>query len=159
MKRLFSILVLCLLLCGCSHADETVKFYYVRGDYQSTLTDIIAFEERDASGHRNDLPYLLALYRAGPADDSLASLLPTGIQIQSVQNADGSIDLQLSDTSKTLSDSDFSLTCACLTLTCLDITDASTVNITSGPRSVTMNRSNLTLFDTITNTTVTEETK
>lgn len=160
MKRLTAvILLLALLLCGCGQINEPVRFYYVQKDYQSTLTEIIVSEERDASGHQGDLSYLLTLYLMGPADDRLRCLLPLGISVKAAQNKDGSVDLQLPDTSKTLSDSDFSLACACLALTCLDITDATEVNITSANRSVTMSRDNLTLFDNTTQTTPTEETK
>ena len=57
------------------------------------------------------------------------------------------ITLYLSDTAATMDDMEYSLACTCLSLTCLDLTDAASVTITSGNRSITMNRNTLTLFD------------
>jgi len=158
-RQLTWLLLTALLLSGCGKINPTVQFYYVSKNYQSTLTDVIVSEKRDASGHENDLSYLLTLYLMGPADKSLQSLLPLGASFQCKENTDGSLDIILADTAKVLTDTDFSLACACLTLTCLDITNAAEVNITSGNRSVTMDRDNLTLFDTLTETTPTEDQK
>lgn len=158
MKRLTALLLLAaMLLCGCSRISKPVNFYYVSKVYQNSLTDIIVSEERDASGHDGDLSYLLTLYLMGPADDTLQCLLPPGISIHTTQNQDGSLDIVIADTSRTLSDSDFSLACACLTLTCLEMTDATEINITSGSRSVTMDRNNLMLIDSMIEITLTED--
>lgn len=160
MKRLTAlILLLAMLLSGCSSIKESVRFYYVRRDYQSTLEEVIVSEKREASGHEGDLSYLLTLYLMGPSDDSLRCLLPLGISVKSAFNQDGSLEVQLADTSKTLSDSDFSLACACLAMTCMNISQASEIHITSGSRSITMNRNNLILYDNITDTAATEVTK
>ena len=64
-----------------------------------------------------------------------------------MEQASSGISLVLTDTLETLSDADYSLACACLTLTCLNITGGEKVTITSGSRSVTMTRNTLTLFD------------
>ena len=163
MKRFFPLfLILCLLLSGCGlageHFKEPVPFYYLRSEYEYFTQDgVIVSEEREASGHREDLTYLLALYLMGPSEEELVSPLPRGIRIfKSEQTTDG-ITLQLSDSTATMTDLDFSLACACLTLTCLEITDAETVTINSGERSVTMSRDTLSLFDSI--QTSTEETQ
>ena len=159
MKRVIVLLIcISLLVCGCRElVSDPVTFYYVRKEYQEDMTDIIASEEREAAGHRDDLSYLLQLYLMGPSDAELVSPLFTGTRILSVEYADGIINLELSDTSKTMTDTEFSLACACLTLTCMDLTDASEVNIISGNRSVTMDQSNLMLFDNVTDTESTEE--
>lgn len=146
MKRFFSlILFLSLLLCGCSslavRIKEPVTFYYVRTNYQYFETDgIIVSEEREASGHRDDLNYLLALYLMGPSGEDMTSPLPKNTRLFLADQAEDRIYLLISSLDSSLSDAEFSLACACLTLTCLDITDAQSVTITSGNRSVTMSR-------------------
>ena len=71
---------------------------------------------------------------------------------------DGTVTLELTDTSFTATDTEFTLACACLTMTTLSITGGDEVTITSGSRSVTMSRDSLTLIDDSTAST-TEETK
>lgn len=161
-KGLCLFLVLCMFLSGCSvSADrrkETASFYYLRTEYQYGHQDgVIVIEERDLSGHRDSLSYLLALYLVGPMKDGLVCPLPKGTRIYSAEQGPNGISLKLSDTLGSLTDADFSLACACLTLTCLNLTDSDSVTITSGSRSVTMTRDSLTLCDG--NTAETEETQ
>ena len=103
-----------------------------------------------------DLPYLLALYQMGPTGDEIRSPLPFGTRI-SVQIQEGHITLELSEAALSLSDIDYSLACACLTMTCLDASGAEDVTVQSGDRAKTMNRDSLTLMDTIENFEPTEE--
>lgn len=163
MKRILClILVFSLILSGCSLFGERIKepvtFYYVRSEYSYNTTDsILASEEREASGHREDLSYLLALYLIGPADDELVSPIPKGTRIYSAEQAEDTVFLTLSDTAATLTDSGFSIACACLSLTCLGLTGAEKVTITSGDRTVTMSADTLMLHDITTETQATEE--
>ena len=67
LKRLLAcLLILCLFLSGCSVMGERIKepviFYYVCKNYQKDMNQVISAEIREAAGHREDLPYLLALY-------------------------------------------------------------------------------------------------
>ena len=151
-KGLCLLLGLCQLLSGCAltgdRLKEPVTFYYLREEYQyGTQGGVIVSEEREASGHGRDLSYLLALYLVGPMKEGLVCPLPMGTGIVSLEQTPSGISLVLSDTLGSLSDADYSLACACLTLTCLDITGGEKVTITSGSRSVTMTRDSLTLFD------------
>ncbi len=144
------VLLLSLLLSGCGilgePVQEPVTFYYLRESYPYGSTEsVIGFEERDASGHREDLTYLMALYLMGPAKEDLRSPLPLGTNIFSAKYESGTVLLALSDT--TLTDVDFSLACACLAMTCMDLTGAEAVTITSGSRTVSMDKTNLVLFD------------
>lgn len=163
MKRILCFfLAVSVLLTGCGFFGQRIKdpvtFYYLCSKYPEELCCVIVSEEREASGHVGNLPYLLALYLMGPSNDELVSPLRPGVQITSKQ--DGThIYLELSNLPSTLSDIDFSLTCACLTLTCLDITGAEDVTISSGDRVKTMNRQSLTLYDTADETISTEETE
>lgn len=162
MKRMLCmLLILSFLLCGCSffgeHISEPVTFYYPCSRYQEDLCCVIRTEEREATGHTGDLSYLLALYLMGPASDELTSPLHSGIKLLSVNQLENQISLELSDTDKILSDIEFSLAGACLTMTCLDIAAADSVTITSGSRTVTMDRGSISLFDGSTITAQEEE--
>lgn len=149
-----------ILLSGCSFFGERIKdpvtFYYLCDSYQEDLCCVIASEEREASGHAEDLPYLLALYLMGPTNDEYISPLPIGAQI-SVQTDESHVLLEISNVTRTLSDIDYSLICACLTLTCTENTDTKTVTICCGDRVKTMTRSMLTLYDSTSETSPTEE--
>ena len=163
MKRMIALsLVLCLMLSGCATFGERIKdpvtFHYLCSSYREDLCCVIVSEQRESSGHIGDLSYLLALYSMGPVSEDMTSPLPLGTRI-TASRQDGNILLQLNDACAGLSDIEFSLACACLTLTCLDITAAETVTITCGDRTKTMDRSALTLADAPAETISTEETK
>ena len=151
MKRFFClILALLVLLSGCSASQlrEPVTFYYPRTQYRYGSADgVIAQEQRESTGHAGDLSYLLNLYLMGPAEEGLRSPLPKGILLLSSAMEEGEVHLTLSDSSRLMTESDFSLACACLALTSLEITGLTTVTIESGDRFVTMTAGDLTLFD------------
>lgn len=163
MKRLICLFLVCCMLCGCSsfgvHMKEPVTFYYLCRQYRTDLCCVILPEERESSGHTGDLSYLLALYLMGPVSEEIRSPLPSGTTVQSVRHNSDSVIIELSDLDKSLSDSAFSLAGACLTMTCLDIVPAKNVTVISGTRSVTMNRSSLSLFDSSAEETQKETTK
>ena len=160
LRILCLILVFCFLLSGCSFFGERIRepvtFYYLCKNYQENLCCVLTPEEREASGHTGDLPYLLALYLMGPTDDEHMSPLPSETHITSSFEGE-TIILTLSDTAS-LSDIDYSLACACLTMTCLDMSDAEKVIIRSGDREKVMTRNSLTLYDAISESIPTEET-
>lgn len=163
MKRFTAIvLVCCFLLSGCralaDRIKEPVTFYYVRTDYQNDLSIVIGSEEREASGHRDDLSYLMALYLMGPANESLSTPIPSGIRIYVETNNKYHVKLTLSEPSSPLTDAQFSIICACLSMTCLDLTQTETVTITCGSRSASMTRDNLCFSDS-TMSTYMEETQ
>lgn len=164
MRRTICLLAaICLFLSGCGFFGERIKepvtFYYLCDKYQEELCCVIVSEEREASGHVGDLSYLLHLYLMGPSDDELVSPLPGSVRILSVEKDGSHIRLELTDAAQNLSDISFSLACACLTMTCLDISGAENVTIQSGDRSITMNRESLALYDNSAETTPTEDTK
>ncbi len=161
MKRIVCLgLLLCLLMPGCADPfKEPVTFYYLRKEFQFGVEDgVIASEAREASGHTDDLSYLIALYLMGPANEQLTSPLPNGTRILT-SRVDQIIYLDLSDHAQDLADSDFTLACACLSLTCFGITNAQEVIITCGSRSITMDRDSLSLFDDSAVFDATEETQ
>ena len=150
-KTLIVLLVFVFLLSACQLKSEdindSVTFYYIRSEFEYFSTDgIIASEQRDASGHRNDLAYLMAMYMMGPSEEGLQSPLPKEVILLNAMETDDGVILNLSN-HKTMSDASFSLSCACLALTCFDITDAPSVTVTSGDRSITMDRNTISLYD------------
>ena len=140
MQRLIiMLLLLSLLLTGCTdRLKEPVTFYYIRTDYDMDMSPVMGSERREAAGHREDLSYLLALYLIGPADEELQSPLPQGASILAAEQIGPAVTLHLSDTSESMTDAQFTLACSCLTMTCLDLTEATHITIISGDRSVTM---------------------
>lgn len=165
MKRILPLLLsVCLLLCGCNafggRINEPVTFYYIRNEYQygNSQENVILGELREASGHRSNVNYLMAMYFLGPISEELHSPLPKDASLLSVTEREETILVEISDTTDTLSDIGFSLAGACLTMTCLEITDAQSITITSGPRTITLTRDNLTLYDSRT-VAAAEETK
>jgi hypothetical protein len=152
MRRYVSIVILiCFLLSGCQLNGERIKdpvtFYYVRNNYQESLSNAIASEIREGSGHTNDLSYLMALYLMGPVEESNLCPIPRGTRIYVVQNDPSGIILKLSESSRRMSDAQFSLASACLSLTCLELTDADVITVSSETRSVTMTSETILLFD------------
>lgn len=153
MKRILILLtVLSLLLTGCAASaqrlKEPVTFYYVLEEYAyGQEAQVFAPEEREAAGHRNDLSYLLSLYLVGPSEEGHLSPLPRSTRIYSVKQVGSSIFLGISDTGETLTDAAFTRACACLALTCLNLTDAREVTVRSGSRSTTMSRDTMILLD------------
>lgn len=108
---------------------------------------IMDWEERESSGHREDLRYLMAMYLMGPSSEELRSPLPLSTRILSAEQEGNAVTLTLSELPPSTTDTSYTLACACLAKTCMGLTDADSVTIISGTRSVTMGVSNLILTD------------
>lgn len=157
MKRYLIIpaVILALVLCAVlvipyGEIQDYVTFYYPQTDFSyGSPEGVIGSEMRELNGRVSDLPYLLALYLEGPLSPSLKSPFPSQgtTQILELTQTDRVIQIALSNLDVSMTDSQFSLACACLTKTCLELTEARAVKITSGSRSVTMSQDNLLIFD------------
>lgn len=150
MKRFCCLIcIISLLLTGCSMLGERIKepvsFYYVRENYQKDMQNVIGSEVREASGHRDDLSYLLALYSMGPSEEGLRSPLPRNTVVTLSEYTDANLELRLSDSALPLSDADFTLASTCVALTCMDLTDAAQVKITCGDREMIIRKDQLLL--------------
>ena len=144
---LLPVLLLC-LLCGCGK-ENTLRFYYCSQDYlESNTGSVLAPEKRDVTGYRDDPQFLVSLYLAGPLDRELLLPFPAGTSLQSMLISGNQITIQLYPLPQPISDSEFSLACACLTMTCLEFTDAQSVTVLCGNRSVTLDQSMITITDT-----------
>lgn len=152
MKRIACLILLfSMLLSGCNSFGERIKepvtFYYVSEDYQRDMNAVISSEMREASGHRGDLPYLLALYTMGPSTEGLRSPFEKNAKIIPTEHTESGIVLSVSDISHTVTDAEFTLASACLAMTCMDLTNATQVTIICEDRSITLNRDNLMLYE------------
>ena len=133
--------------CTFSQAD-TVSFYYPRADFVYDEPDgVIASEERDAAGHTADMQYLLSLYLMGPLKQELVSAFPKSTRLLSGSINDSRMLIELSDTSESLTDAEFSLGCACLALTCIKASGAEEIVITSGSRTLAIREDTLLLYE------------
>ena len=154
MKRLLCLILtaatLICLLPGCAErVKEPVTFYYLRENPSRGLGPEIAGEIREGSGHRDNLRYLLAFYLMGPADKELTSPLPRGTTLYQLEQTEDAVTIGISDTSEALSDSGFSLACACLSMTCMELLPVKEITVVSGSRNTTIRRDSLILKDTI----------
>ena len=154
MKRLVCAALAATLLFipfGCrQQMKESVTFYYLNSAYQETMDSPIVGEEREVAGHRDNLKYLLSFYLMGPISKDLVSPLPRGTLVYNITQEDTELTIELSNTSALLTDSEFSLACACLSMTCMGLANVENVTIVSGSRSLTISRDNLLLNDTVT---------
>ena len=163
MKRLSALLLAFIFLfCGCSirknHQTDSVIFYYLQQEYHYGQSGtVLAPEQRELTGHRKNLSYWMALYLMGPVDESHSMPLPDGTRINGTLMENGSIQLELSEAARIMSDSEFSLACTCLSLTCFSIVDSNEVSIINGERKIVLNQNNLTLSDNLTVSAPTEE--
>ncbi|MDO5400193.1 MAG: hypothetical protein Q4F17_04325 [Eubacteriales bacterium] len=153
MKRGLILMILAaVLLSGCTASagglKEPVTFYYLLEQYTyGQDAQVFAPEQWEAAGHRQDLTYLLSLYLMGPSQEGHLSPLPRDTKVYSTKELDRDVFVNISDTGATLSDTAFTRACACLALTCFDLTDAQSVTVRSGMRSITMTRDTLILVD------------
>lgn len=165
MKKVLCLLVLPVLVvsfCACTFFKaDTVSFYYPRREFLFDEQDgVIAPENRDASGHTTDMQYLLSLYLMGPLSQDLAPAFPKKTHLISCSRNDAKINIELSDTSEDLTDADFSLSCACLALTCIRAFSAEEIMIISGSRTHSIREDTLLLYeDPFPTAAETEETK
>lgn len=153
MKRtLCMILIAAALFSGCSISGERIKepvhFYYLKNEFEyRSESGVISFEEREASGHRDNLSYLLALYRMGPSSEELRLPFPEGTALLMMEQSPKEIKLALGNHASSMSDAELSLACACLTLTCSELTDVERVTVVNGQQSITMTPESITLID------------
>jgi len=163
MKRLICLILLfSFVLSGCSVLGERIKdpvtFYYIRKDYQTEMGDVIAPEIREASGHRYDLPYLLALYSMGPSSEELYSPFPSNVPILPVEHSEEGLVLSLLEDIHDMTEAEFTMASACLAMTCMELIDVEQVTVVCSDRSVTISDDNLLMPGSI-NPKISEEIK
>ena len=155
MKKVIAFL-LCLTLlsclCGCGRVSGDpavpVQFYYPHASQKDALSSkdgLVSFELRESSGNIGKYAYLTQLYLQGPVSDTLRNPFPTGTTLKSLQIKNGIVYLVLSDAAASLSGTELTLACACLTKTVCDMSGFRVVNIQAetqllaGSRKLVMN--------------------
>ena len=68
---------------------------------------------------------------------------------EELEQTEDAVTIGISDTSEALSDSRFSLACACLSMTCMELLPVKEITVVSGSRNTTIRRDSLILKDTI----------
>lgn len=159
MKRYICLVImLLLLLSACvnvtDHEANTILFYYPRKTITYGKTDsVIASEIRDEYSDTDDFYKLLALYLKGPNSTELRSPFPAGLQLVQAKQDGQVVDIILNSALDTLSGLEKTLACACLSMTCFELTDAETVcisteaGIAAGESPIIIEKSSLLLLD------------
>jgi len=138
MKRLICtlmVVVFLLAFCSCSATQEsqqsnTLNFYYCNSNAMQDLdTYVIAAENRDPKEFSDALDVLLNEYFKGPVSSKLYSPFPSNLKIESIVQSNTHIQITLSSAFSNLSDIDFSLACACLTMTVHELTGFESIYI------------------------------
>ena len=156
MKRILSGMLavfLLLLLWGCEGlhpgAKNEVTFYYPRTEFQfGTAEGVISPEPRDMSGHLDDLDYLLRMYLLGPLDKALEPVFPKGTRLMSWEETPEAIRLVLSEAGGEMPEIQFTLACACISKTFMELRGIGQVTVERGSQSITIEQSELLLLDT-----------
>lgn len=160
MKRLFGLiltLALCLSLCACGSGkdkiQQPVNFYYRCSELSYDTSDgLIRAYVAEAAGYTEVLP-LLRLYLQGTTDAAFTSTFPAGIQLLDAYVMGKTIYLELNESMADLTGIDLTIACACLTMTALELVDATNVCISAngaamdGSPSITMSLNDLILQD------------
>lgn len=139
MKRLIC-LTLCLCMAfslaaceGSAQLRSPGNFYYYRTETLYSGTDgVIAPEQRELGGIKEDLGEVLDLYCLGPESRELESVLPQGTYVEAYSLENGVLTLQFDASLAALSGIELSIAAACITRTFLELTGADTIVLTAG---------------------------
>ena len=159
MKRFLALMLTAasiLSLCACSKApsyERPVSFYYPVSEMQYDATGSAISPEVREGKDLTSLESTLELYLNGPQDSAYTDPFPQGLRIQDIDSIESTLYLTFSDELGKLSGMDLTVACCCITLTCLELTNASNIFIQAesvllgGEKSITMNRDCLLLLD------------
>lgn len=141
MKRLMLVIliVITVLLPACHYSEngdilEPVAFYYPRSSAHFVYgaeDGVLAAEMREASGHIEDLTYLISMYLRGPQDKTLRSPFPAGCRLEEVRSGGNTLCIVLSAEFTALENTELTLACAALAKTCLPLSNTQRVRIDS----------------------------
>ncbi len=138
MKRFLCLLlalILMLPLCACDSEEEKilepVNFYYRRSEVDFAAENgLIAPYIAESAGYDEVIP-LLQLYLDGCDEDEFHHTFPTGTELLDAYVRDKTLYLFLSADFARLSGVDLRIACACITMTALELVDATYVNISA----------------------------
>lgn len=158
-NKLVVLLLTVIVLIGCGGCRRTeqfevpLSFYYLSTqlNYGADCA-VITPQIREGKGFSSP-EAILQLYFAGPLGEDFKTPFPAGLHLVATGQEADTLYLTVSDELSQLSGLDLTLACCCITLTCLEITDAETVCIQAetatlgGEKTITMNRDCLLLLD------------
>lgn len=161
MKRLIclTLTLVFLLLSGWHYSEggdilEPVEFFYPRATHDfvyGAQDGVLAAEVREASGHVDDLNYLIAMYLRGPQDKNLRPPFPVGCRLEEVRSGGNTLCVVLSGEFTELENTEMTLACAALAKTCMSLSNAQRVRIDSATEektfTITLNEDSLLLAD------------
>lgn len=135
-KRLFCLALALLFLWGCTPHPEVPKdpvaFYYPRAELAYSGDDaVIAPEQREALGLREEPQTLLAQYLLGPQNPELRNPFPQGTALARLNCSGKTASVTLSEEFAGLEGLDLRLACACLVRTVTAITGCETVRLSA----------------------------
>lgn len=161
MKRTLCLILgfLILLLCfsGCQPEEpemiDPVNFYYCNDPITFYgQNDVIVPEIRESDGY-DDFADLIELYLRGPVAEGFSAPFPRGTAVHTLFQENGKIFITLSSQFASLTGIDLTLSCACISMTLLELTTADTIVISAdgsmldGSESITMTKASLSLLD------------
>jgi hypothetical protein len=136
MKKCFILLlILCLLLAGCARQQTslitTLKFYYPLQVADYTLgASYIQPELREGAGVDKSLKNMLNLYLKGPKDQITFQMpFRYNTQVVSISRGSTMLDITLNRGFANYTGLDLTIACACITMTCMELTDVTVVRI------------------------------
>ena len=161
MKRFIAfILIFSLSLCctACTRKNVSLQkpaaFYYCNAEvpYDGKTGGITA-EMRESANFADDMIALLNEYLKGPLAEGFLSPFPDNVRIASFNTSATTVTVVLSREFSQLSGLDLIIACACITMTCLELSDAQTIRIRAqdatldGAEFIEMSESSLLLID------------
>ena len=143
-------------LLGCHYNEsgdilEPVEYFYPRKSESfiyGSDDGVISSEIREASGHTNDLHYLISMYLRGPQDPALRSPFPAGSVLEEIRVENDTLYTRFSEEFAVLENMELTLACTALARTCLSMTDVTYVHIdsTAEGKTISMHLSEETLL-------------
>ena len=162
MKRIIALFLLVVLAISCTACEQRspslqkpLNCYYLNKIIGYNTTDaVIGFQQIEGAELVNEsLGQFLRRYLKGPDSDDLVSPFPTGTFLVHLSIDSDTVKIRLSTDFASLTGHDLILACACITLTVLDYTGLTYVNISvegaqiNDKTSVTMCRDDIILLD------------
>ena len=161
MKRMICLMLalVFLLLSGCHYSErgdilEPVEFYYPRvttNFVYGAPDSVFTAEVREASGHVNDLSYLITMYLRGPQSANLRSPFPADCKLEEIRTGGNTLCIVLSGEFAELEGLEQTIACAALAKTCLSLSQMQRIRIDSTSEnktfSITLTEDSLLLAD------------
>lgn len=161
MKRLLCLLLAAALLLSATacrtereNSLDAVGFYYRATKVDYTIDNSpIAMELREIADSDQALDVMLQLYFNGPLDNAFHSPFPKNLTLNRYWWEGNTLVLELSDVFAALSGVDLTMACACITLTCLELTNADKVRfcvadqLLNGQAALEFGQEDLLLYD------------